>query len=275
VRELKEYVERNRDWELVQIYEDKITGVKESRPELDHLLRDARLGAFNHVVFWKVSRLGRSALHTYQIIEEWKKLGITFSVMTLGMDTNTPSGKFIFGIMAQFAELERENIVEQTNLAMKNIKKQIEKDGKYKTKEGKIILKLGRPKGSTDKKPRKKRGYYLRDYTRRGKNPNLKSFPPTEGRTKLINNRCFISNGKKWVKRSHIVMESHIGRKLSIDEVVHHKNLNRMDDRIENLELMIKKEHDIFHTNNNKKWSRANFSKNDKVEPKLQKKEPF
>lgn len=163
VEELVEFVKRNIDWELVQIYEDKITGVKESRPELDHLLRDARNGMFNHVIFWKVSRLGRSALHTYQIVEEWKKLGITFSVMTLGVDTSTPSGKFIFSIMAQFAELERENIVEQTNLAMKYIKKQLKKNGKYKTKEGKIITNLGRPKGSKDKKSRKRRGYYLKE----------------------------------------------------------------------------------------------------------------
>lgn len=169
IEELIEFVKRNKDWELTQIYEDKITGVKESRPELDHLLRDARSGMFNHIVFWKVSRLGRSALHTYQIVEEWKRLGITFSVMTLGVDTNTASGKFIFSIMAQFAELERENIVEQTNLAMKYIKKQLKKNGKYKTKEGKIITKLGRPKGKKDKIPRKKRGYYLRDRKKKSK----------------------------------------------------------------------------------------------------------
>lgn len=39
------------------------------------------------------------------------------------------------------------------------------------------------------------------------------------------------------------IMEESIGRKLTEDEVVHHKNGNRMDNRIENLELTTRAEH--------------------------------
>ena len=45
------------------------------------------------------------------------------------------------------------------------------------------------------------------------------------------------------------IMGCHIGRKLEYDEVVHHKNGVRNDNRIENLELMSRSEHSRFHHN--------------------------
>jgi len=165
--ELNEYIERHPEYELYDVYEDKISGVKDTRPALDRLMQDGRKRLFKHVIFWKVDRLGRSALHTYQIVEEWKKLDISFTITTLDIDTSTSTGRFIFGIMAQYAELEREQIVERTNLAMKRIKKAIKEKGYYITNDGKKIHKMGRPKGKRDKKPRKRRGYFLKEVKKR------------------------------------------------------------------------------------------------------------
>lgn len=49
------------------------------------------------------------------------------------------------------------------------------------------------------------------------------------------------------VMKHRLVMEEHIGRYLNDDEVVHHKNKNRADNRLENLELMTSKEHARHH----------------------------
>ena len=44
-----------------------------------------------------------------------------------------------------------------------------------------------------------------------------------------------------------VLMEQHIGRYLNADEVVHHINHDRSDNRIENLQLMTKHEHCLMH----------------------------
>jgi transcriptional regulator with PAS, ATPase and Fis domain len=53
-------------------------------------------------------------------------------------------------------------------------------------------------------------------------------------------------NGKK-VDIHRYMMEQHLGRKLLRNEIVHHKNENKHDNRIENLEVMTFKEHNLVH----------------------------
>ena len=60
VRELKDYANR-RGFELAGDYVDTgWSGPKASRPELDRLMRDARLRRFDVVLVWKLDRWGRS-----------------------------------------------------------------------------------------------------------------------------------------------------------------------------------------------------------------------
>lgn len=50
-----------------------------------------------------------------------------------------------------------------------------------------------------------------------------------------------------WVFEHRYIMEQHLGRKLAVSEVVHHKNHNRSDNRIENLEVMDHGDHTRLH----------------------------
>jgi hypothetical protein len=58
-------------------------------------------------------------------------------------------------------------------------------------------------------------------------------------------------------KEHDVVMESEIGRRLTKDEVVHHINGNKLDNRIENLKLMTKSTH-ISHHNSLRKGRKYN-----------------
>ncbi len=55
------------------------------------------------------------------------------------------------------------------------------------------------------------------------------------------------STADGYIMKHTLVMERHIGRLLREDEVVHHINHVRDDNRLENLRLMTKKEHQSMH----------------------------
>lgn len=61
-----------------------------------------------------------------------------------------------------------------------------------------------------------------------------------------------VTTGENKNRRQHvIIMEHHIGRRLEKDEVVHHINGKRSDNRIENLQLMTRAEHSALHAKEN------------------------
>jgi len=146
--------------DIIEVYKDQVSGAKDSRPALDRLMRDARKGRFNHVIFWKIDRLGRNAIHLQTVVEEWKKIGVSFTITTMNIDTTTPMGEFVFLMFAGFAQMERAFIVERTQTKINHIKREIAEKGKYKTKDGVVITTLGRPKGKGDTRPRSRKGYY-------------------------------------------------------------------------------------------------------------------
>ncbi|MFZ5595763.1 MAG: recombinase family protein [Bacillota bacterium] len=88
----------------------------ECRPEGARLLSDARAGKFSAVYFYRLDRLARSTqvvLNTYYELEE---LNIPIKSMTEAFDTGTPVGKFFMTLLASIAALERDTILERTQL---------------------------------------------------------------------------------------------------------------------------------------------------------------
>ena len=58
--------------------------------------------------------------------------------------------------------------------------------------------------------------------------------------------RKILVNGKTR-QLSRFLMERHLGRTLSRNELVHHKNHDSLDDRLDNYELLTPKEHSVHH----------------------------
>lgn len=146
IRPLVERCERE-NWKY-SIFQEFASGAKESRPELDKMLQRVRNKEFDAVLVVRLDRLGRSLKHLLQLIEEFKNKKVSFISLTEGFDTSTPQGELFFSIAGAFAQFERKLIQERVNAGLAEAKA-----------KGK---KLGRPKGSKDKKRRRVSGYHQR-----------------------------------------------------------------------------------------------------------------
>jgi hypothetical protein len=51
----------------------------------------------------------------------------------------------------------------------------------------------------------------------------------------------------RYLTMQRAMMEEHLGRRLPPDEIVHHKNEDKIDNRIENFEVMTRVEHGLLH----------------------------
>jgi DNA invertase Pin-like site-specific DNA recombinase len=121
---LREYAQR-RGLEIVEEYTDHgISGSKDRRPALDKLMKAARTREFDAVLVFKLDRFGRSLQHLTAALSEFKALGIEFVSITESIDTSTPAGKTLFGMIGVFAEFEHDLISERVRAGMARARRQ-------------------------------------------------------------------------------------------------------------------------------------------------------
>lgn len=95
-----------------EIFEEKITGTKRNRPELNKLLSKLRTG--DTLVVYELKRLGRNTKQLLAMAEEFQANGIEFVSLTEQLDTTTPMGRFVFTTWCALAQLDRDIISENT-----------------------------------------------------------------------------------------------------------------------------------------------------------------
>ena len=117
-----EQMAKQRGYEIVQRYTDKVTGTKARRPGLDDLLADARRSRFDVVLVWACDRLARSVRHFLEVLDELNRLNIEFISFREQLDTGGPLGRAVVVIIGAIAELERSLIVERVRAGMRRAK---------------------------------------------------------------------------------------------------------------------------------------------------------
>ena len=102
--------------ETERVFEEKASGARWDRPELQRLLDQLRSG--DVVVVWKLDRLSRSLKDLLILMERIDKAGAGFRSLTESIDTTTPAGRMMMQMVGAFAEFEREMIRERTRAGL-------------------------------------------------------------------------------------------------------------------------------------------------------------
>ncbi len=147
---LTEYADQ-KGWEYDVFTE--IQSTRKTRPVKAELITKLRDNKYDGVLIFKLDRWARSSTELILEVKEIIEKGIKFISVTDNLDFSTASGKLHFQILSAFAEFERELIRERTIEGIRRARL------KGKTP--------GRPKGSKDKKKRRRAGYLLREANKR------------------------------------------------------------------------------------------------------------
>jgi DNA invertase Pin-like site-specific DNA recombinase len=107
---------------VIREYVDRgVSGTKASRPQLDCVMADATKGLrdIEIVAVLRLDRFGRSVQHLHKTVGDLLASKVDFVSVKDNFDLTTPMGKLLFGILAVFAEFERNVIAERTKDGLK------------------------------------------------------------------------------------------------------------------------------------------------------------
>jgi DNA invertase Pin-like site-specific DNA recombinase len=99
---------------VAKIFSDTMSGNRDECPGLATLMEYVREG--DTVVVWKLDRLGPNTLHILETVKALADRGVTSISTTDGIDSSTPAGRVMIGVLGSLAEYERELVKERTAL---------------------------------------------------------------------------------------------------------------------------------------------------------------
>jgi len=110
---LERQIDRLQSFGCERIFQEKITGTKRERPQLDRLLDQLRTGDL--IVVTELTRLSRSIKDLFTLVELIRQKGANLkSLSEPWLDTTSPHGKLLFAIFAGVSQFERDLISERT-----------------------------------------------------------------------------------------------------------------------------------------------------------------
>ena len=115
-RALREYAAR-RGWTIGMQVREVGSGAVERRSR-EQLMEAARRREIDVVLVWRLDRWGRSVTDLLATLQELEHLGVGFVSVTEALDLTTPAGRAMAGLLAIFAEFEREILRERTRAGL-------------------------------------------------------------------------------------------------------------------------------------------------------------
>jgi DNA invertase Pin-like site-specific DNA recombinase len=116
LRALREYVLK-RGWTIAMQVREIGSGAAK-REARERLLEAARRREIDLVLVWRLDRWGRSVADLLATLQEREHLGVGFVSLTEALDLTTPAGRAMAGLLAIFAEFEREILRERTRAGL-------------------------------------------------------------------------------------------------------------------------------------------------------------
>jgi len=128
---MREHAER-RGWVVVLDVEDVGSGVRD-RPKRDDLMRAARRRELDLILVWRLDRWGRSLVDLVATLQELSLLRVGFVSLGEALDLTTPSGRALAGMLAVFAEFERDILRDRVKAGIAQARKEGRPHGRPRT----------------------------------------------------------------------------------------------------------------------------------------------
>jgi DNA invertase Pin-like site-specific DNA recombinase len=122
IRALRAYV-RQRGWTIGLQIKDIGSGASD-RPQRELLMQAARRREIDAIVVWRLDRWGRSLADLVVTLKELAELQVGFISLTEALDLTTPTGRALAGLLAVFAEFEREILRERVKAGIAHARKE-------------------------------------------------------------------------------------------------------------------------------------------------------
>jgi len=117
---------------IVMTVEEVGSGVSE-RLQREALMRAARRRDIDLVVVWRLDRWGRSLADLVNTLQELQQLGVGFISLSEALDFTTPAGRAMAGLLAIFAEFERDILRERVKAGIAQARKRGKRHGRPST----------------------------------------------------------------------------------------------------------------------------------------------
>jgi len=131
---MREHAE-HRGWAIVMNVEDVGSGVRE-RLEREALIRAARRRELDLILVWRLDRWGRSLVDLVTTLQELTALQVGFVSLSEALDLTTPSGRALAGMLAVFAEFERDILRDRVKAGIAQARKEGRPHGRPRTITG-------------------------------------------------------------------------------------------------------------------------------------------